>query len=155
MKVCAFLPSHGRIALFSRTLLGSSIWRSTEYLLRWQVMGVPRPFGRWGDTLLADSERERRERGSVGSDDPEEERSWSETFDAITRLHWEPYQWTSCSDDKFRRTPANLECLADGLWDRVPEPVGTAHRSLLAALGNAILPQVAFPILWAIRQHVR
>jgi hypothetical protein len=40
-KLFAFLPNHGRIALFSRTLLGSSIWRSTEYLLRWQVMGVP------------------------------------------------------------------------------------------------------------------
>jgi 5-methylcytosine-specific restriction endonuclease McrA len=42
MKVSAFLPNHGRMALFSRTLLGSSIWRSTEYLLRWQVLGVPR-----------------------------------------------------------------------------------------------------------------
>jgi site-specific DNA-cytosine methylase len=102
------------------------------------------PVSRWGDTLLADSERERRERWSVGSDEPEDERSWSETFDAITRLHWEPYQWTSCSDDKFRRTPDEPFDVVNGL-----------HRSVLAALGNAILPQAAFPILRAIRPHVR
>lgn len=296
-KLFAFLPNHGRIALFSRTLLGSSIWRSTEYLLRWQVMGVPRvisetyllaqdepscaldspqlrerlwivgfmadtesrglgehgsasgetghpdergesnmggadsdgpdakhardrrrqtsarsqpgqeldrpdsdgdvadtagpsgteqgrksrrtsrrhspedhapesgrtdkgladapeqhgrgrehaaPFSRWGDTLLADSERERRERGSERPDDPEDERNWSETFDAITRLHWDSYQWTSCSDGKFRRTPDEPFDVVTGL-----------HRSVLAALGNAILPQAAFPILHAIRPHVR
>jgi hypothetical protein len=102
------------------------------------------PVSRWGDTLLADAERERRQRGSVGSDEPEDERSWSETFDAITRLHWEPYQWTSCSDDKFRRTPDEPFDVVNGL-----------HRSVLAALGNAILPQAAFPILHAMRPHVR
>jgi site-specific DNA-cytosine methylase len=102
------------------------------------------PFGRWGDTLLADSERERRQRGSIGSDDAEEERSWSETLDAITRLHWEPYQWTSCSDGKFRRTPVEPFDVVNGL-----------HRSVLTALGNAILPQAAFPILHAMRPHIR
>lgn len=99
---------------------------------------------RWGDTLLADSERERRERGSIRSGNAEEERSWSETFDAITRLHWEPYRWTACSDAKFRRAP-------DEPFDVAPR----LHRSVLAALGNAVLPQIVLPILLAMKPHIR
>lgn len=40
------------------------------------------------------------------------------------------------------------------LW---PEALRVLAESwaVLAALGNAISPQVAFPILWAMRQHVR
>ena len=52
---------------------------------------------------------------------------------------WDTYLWTPCADGKLRRTPDDSFGLVDGL-----------HRSILAALGNSIVPQVAFEIIKAI-----
>jgi hypothetical protein len=40
-RLFAFCSSQRRTHLFTRTLLGSSTWRSTENLLRWEVTGLP------------------------------------------------------------------------------------------------------------------
>jgi len=52
---------------------------------------------------------------------------------------WDSYHWTPCADGKLRRTPDDSFGLVDGL-----------HRSVLAALGNSIVPQVAYEIIKAI-----
>jgi DNA (cytosine-5)-methyltransferase 1 len=45
---------------------------------------------------------------------------------------WRRFVWLPCADGKVRRAPDNTFGLVDGL-----------HRSVLAALGNSIVPQVA------------
>lgn len=40
-KLCVLLKKPSRIASFSKTLLASQTWQSTEYFLRWEVMGLP------------------------------------------------------------------------------------------------------------------
>jgi len=54
---------------------------------------------------------------------------------------WDSYLWTPCADGKLRRTPDDSFGLVDGL-----------HRSVLAALGNSIVPQVAYEIIKAIKE---
>lgn len=58
--------------------------------------------------------------------------------------HWQNAVWVPCADGKLRRAPDDSFELVDGL-----------HRSLLSALGNSIVPQVAFQILKAIAQIER
>jgi site-specific DNA-cytosine methylase len=53
---------------------------------------------------------------------------------------WDSFVWVPCADGKLRRAPDDSFSLADGL-----------HRSVLAALGNSIVPQVAFEIIKAIK----
>jgi DNA (cytosine-5)-methyltransferase 1 len=52
---------------------------------------------------------------------------------------WNRFVWLPCADGKFRRAPDDSIELVNGL-----------HRSLLAALGNSIVPQVAYKIIAAI-----
>jgi site-specific DNA-cytosine methylase len=102
------------------------------------------PFdGWWGDSVLADPECLRRLWRSQRPLDAEGRGWFDETLDAVTRLCWEPYEWTLCSDDKVRRTPVELECLDHGV-----------HRSILAALGNAVVPQLVFRLLLVIRNLI-
>ena len=54
---------------------------------------------------------------------------------------WDECIWTPCADGKFRRTPDDSFGLADGL-----------PRKLLAALGDSIVPQVAYQIIKAIKE---
>jgi DNA (cytosine-5)-methyltransferase 1 len=56
---------------------------------------------------------------------------------------WNQYVWTPCADGKFRRTPDDSFGLVDGL-----------HRSVLAALGNSIVPQVAYQVIKAMELTV-
>lgn len=56
---------------------------------------------------------------------------------------WQSSVWVPCADRKLRRAPDDSFGLVDGL-----------HRSLLAALGNSISPQVAIPILRACRDLI-
>ena len=51
---------------------------------------------------------------------------------------WHNYVWLPCADGKVRRAPDDSFSLVDGL-----------HRSLLGALGNSIVPQVASQIIAA------
>jgi DNA (cytosine-5)-methyltransferase 1 len=51
---------------------------------------------------------------------------------------WSNFTWLPCADGKFRRAPDDSFGLVDGL-----------HRSLLGALGNSIVPQVAERIIRA------
>ncbi len=52
---------------------------------------------------------------------------------------WGNHVWLPCADGKFRRAPNDSFSVVDGL-----------HRSVLAALGNSIVPQVAAEIIKAI-----
>lgn len=52
---------------------------------------------------------------------------------------WDNFVWLPCADGKVRRAPDDSFGLVDGL-----------HRSLLAALGNSIVPAVASEIIRAI-----
>ena len=54
---------------------------------------------------------------------------------------WGNYVWLPCADGKVRRAPDDSFGLVDGL-----------HRSLLGALGNSIVPQVATKIIGAIME---
>lgn len=57
-----------------------------------------------------------------------------------SRSTWQNSVWVPCADGKLRRAPDDSFGLVDGL-----------HRSLLAALGNSICPEVAYQILRAVR----
>lgn len=63
---------------------------------------------------------------------------------ASTASHWSNFVWLPCADGKIRRAPDDSISLVDGL-----------HRSLLGALGNSIVPQVAFQILKAIHSNTK
>lgn len=89
-----------------------------------------------GESDVADAERERRHVGREQS----EEQPARDRRPGFTRDAWSQYRWTSCSDGKFRRTPDEPFDVVNGL-----------HRSILAALGNSIVPQVAVEILRAVR----
>jgi hypothetical protein len=52
---------------------------------------------------------------------------------------WDRYVWMSCADGKVRRAPDDSVSLVDGL-----------HRSVLGALGNSIVPQVAAEVIGTI-----
>lgn len=54
-KLCACLTKQSRIASFSRILLASETWRSSEYFLRWEGMGLPSEIS---ETLLIVEEPE-------------------------------------------------------------------------------------------------
>jgi len=54
---------------------------------------------------------------------------------------WGSYVWLPCADGKVRRAPNDSFDVAHGL-----------HRSLLGALGNSIVPQVAYQIINAIME---
>jgi site-specific DNA-cytosine methylase len=62
---------------------------------------------------------------------------------------WADAVWLPCADGKFRRAPGDAVELVDGLQWPLPEMVGPFHRSLLAALGNSIVWQVAARIIAA------
>ncbi len=54
---------------------------------------------------------------------------------------WDDCVWLPCADGKLRRAPDDSFCLVDGL-----------HRSVLGALGNSIVPQVAEVLIRAMIQ---
>jgi DNA (cytosine-5)-methyltransferase 1 len=56
---------------------------------------------------------------------------------------WSSYIWIPCADGKVRRAPDDSFGLVDGL-----------HRSVLAALGNSIVPQVAYQVIKAMELTV-
>jgi hypothetical protein len=53
-------------------------------------------------------------------------------------MPWGNYVWLPCADGKIRRAPDDSFSLVDGL-----------HRSVLGALGNSIVPQIAAAIIRA------
>ena len=61
--------------------------------------------------------------------------------DEPANSHWDSYVWVPCADGKVRRAPDYSFSLVDGL-----------HSSILGALGNCIVPQVAAEIMKAIKQ---
>ena len=73
-----------------------------------------------------------------------QDRKKSEPFTQDGRCYtdfWGTYVWLPCADGKVRRAPDDTFGLVDGL-----------HRSLLAALGNSIVPQVAYEIIKVIKE---
>lgn len=54
---------------------------------------------------------------------------------------WDSFVWVPCADGKLRRAPDDSFRLVDGL-----------HRTLLGALGNSIVPQVAAEIIGAMME---
>lgn len=87
---------------------------------------------------MADTERQRHQRA-------ESERQ------GITELcrtgddtsPWQNSLWVPCADNKLRRAPDDSFHLVNGL-----------HRSILGALGNSIVPQVAAVILKAVKANL-
>ncbi len=69
---------------------------------------------------------------------------------------WDRYVWVPCADGKFRRAPDDSLRMADGLPVELSEalgPEGTEarpHASIISALGNSIVWQVAEEIIRAI-----
>lgn len=86
---------------------------------------------------LANAERERREWWTSASRQAEGRESFSPVDGLLA--DWSDFVWLPCADGKVRRAPDDSFSLVDGL-----------HRSLLAALGNSIVPQVAEKIIAAI-----
>jgi hypothetical protein len=124
-KLFAFLPNHGRIALFSRTLLGSSIWRSTEYLLRWQVMGVPRVIS---ETYL------------LAQDEPSSTPYWRKFERTVTRsslLLFRLAPWTARNSES-----------ASGLSDSWPTPTSDADRNRTVPYAQGGTPLNMLVNLW-------
>ena len=64
---------------------------------------------------------------------------YSRCMDA--EAHWADFVWLPCADGKVRRAPGDTIRLVDGL-----------HRSVLGALGNSIVPQVAEILIRAMIQ---
>ena len=91
----------------------------------------------WIVGFLADSERERRQWRSAEPRETEGRQSLC----SVAGLHWQNSIWVPCADGKLRRAPDDSFELVDGV-----------HRSLLAALGNSICPEVATEILKSVRQ---
>jgi DNA (cytosine-5)-methyltransferase 1 len=86
---------------------------------------------------LADTAQGRYTRAKPECNNPENtERRRCHAIESISP--WDNFVWVPCADGKFRRAPDNSIGLVDGL-----------HRSLLAALGNSIVPQVAERIIRA------
>jgi site-specific DNA-cytosine methylase len=56
---------------------------------------------------------------------------------------WQNSVWMPCADGKLRRAPDDSFDVVNGL-----------HRSILSALGNSIVPQVAYQILKAIKELI-
>lgn len=75
---------------------------------------------------------------------------------------WSSSVWMPCAYGKVRRAPDDSQCMAHGLPVELSEALGEEgrqtpedcepHRSILAALGNSIVPQVAVEIFKAIKQ---
>jgi site-specific DNA-cytosine methylase len=88
---------------------------------------------------------------------------------------WSRYVWLPCADGKLRRAPDDSLGMAHGLpvelleglaaevgdeelWNEIERfgdvriPAATPHRSLLGALGNSIVPQVAQRVIAAMVQ---
>lgn len=92
---------------------------------------VGAPHGRERYWIVADSAGERYKRGDAK---PEAHGQHSEHHQGV----WGSFVWLPCADGKLRRAPDDSFGLVDGL-----------HRSVLAALGNSIVPQVAAEIIRA------
>ena len=66
--------------------------------------------------------------------------------------HWKNYVWLPCADGKVRRAPDSAVELVDGRPVDIIETLakeGWPHRSVLGALGNSIVWQVAAKIIGA------
>jgi len=97
--------------------------------------------------VLADSASRRRITGRTSATGESE---GGEPRAASSRLHWEGSVWLPCADGKVRRAPTDAFLLADGVSGDVLAELAETHRSALGALGNSIVPQVAFEVIRAI-----
>ena len=66
------------------------------------------------------------------------EYKWHDRSELSNAGSWNHFVWLPCADGKVRRAPDDTFGLVDGL-----------HRSLLSALGNSIVPQVAAQVIAA------
>jgi DNA (cytosine-5)-methyltransferase 1 len=79
-----------------------------------------------------------------GQDEPQYTESdsrneaWLRMSCAGCQTHWDNFVWLPCADGKVRRAIDDTFGLVDGL-----------HRSILGALGNSIVPQVAERVIAA------
>jgi site-specific DNA-cytosine methylase len=82
------------------------------------------------------------------------------TYDDFVHGFWDNYLWLPCADGKVRRAPCCPVCVAPGLSSELPKELGQAqeqdcenlieaHRSLIGALGNSQVPQIAYMIIKA------
>ena len=66
------------------------------------------------------------------------EYKWHDRSELSNAGSWNNFVWMPCADGKVRRAPDDTFSLVDGL-----------HRSILGALGNSIVPQVAARVIAA------
>jgi DNA (cytosine-5)-methyltransferase 1 len=97
---------------------------------------------------MADTTEQRLERGEW------EKLRESESSQNIKGF-WDDYMWVNCADGKVRRSPYITLQLSDVISSSVPYELEKVkmklglHRSIIAALGNSIVPQVAYEIIRA------
>ena len=89
-----------------------------------------------GDSVAADELSDAHVEGSQGRDADAGENELR--AEHLAGGHWANAVYVPCADGKFRRAPSHAVSLVDGL-----------HRSVLGALGNSIVPQVAAQIIAA------
>jgi DNA (cytosine-5)-methyltransferase 1 len=94
--------------------------------------------------------------GNASKYEPESCSTQPDQRDMVFPGPWSSCVWLPCADGKVRRSPDNAFLLASGLYAGLHQQLGEKeemtlglHRSVLGALGNAIVPQVAATIIRA------
>ena len=101
-----------------------------------RFIGGPSPEDHMADGPGEGSERADPEPGPAGCA--------AQRAESLARGSWDRFVWVPCADNKLRRAPDQSFDLAHGL-----------HRGVLAALGNSVVPQLAYEIIRAIRESAR
>lgn len=87
---------------------------------------------------MAHTKKDRSKYTRVNESEKCSERNWCSAVARTRQSDWSNFVWLSCSDGKVRRAPDDTVGVVDGL-----------HRSILGALGNSIVPQVAAQVIAA------
>jgi DNA (cytosine-5)-methyltransferase 1 len=122
---------------------GPRYWNSVEPTTCLNLADAAKP-GREGADAECGADGRPAERGQIDVADTEQQEGQRQecSTHGLRAEAWSNLVWVSCADGKVRRAPDDSFSLVDGL-----------HRSLLGALGNSIVPQVAFEILTAIKAN--
>lgn len=107
-----------------------------------QESGSPGRNADWGPgaECMADPRQVSGDAGRTARSDQIESRWSCDQTERLLAGTWDDFVWLPCADGKVRRAPDNAFGLVDGL-----------HRSILGALGESQVPQIAYQILSAIK----
>lgn len=109
----------------------------------------------------SDVRRDSRQLGNPSECESEPGSAQPDQRGMASRGPWTNFVWLPCADGKVRRAPDDSQRMAHGLPVELLEALAeedpqtrTPHRSLVGALGNSIVPQVAGKIIRAIRESM-